>query len=180
MEHYETERLILKPADIEDAAFILELLNTPKWLENIGDRNVKSLQDAEEYIRIKMRPQIERLGYGNFTIIRKEDGAKLGICGLYDREGMEGIDIGFALLPQFEGKGYAFESANRLKELAFGKFGLKEIFAITTIANKASQDLLFRLGMQILKTITFPDDPEELYLFYLSSESEKTLSGKDC
>lgn len=176
MEQHETDRLILKPTDIEDAAFILELYNTPKWLENIGDRNVKSIEAAEEYIKAKMRPQLERLGFGNFTILRKEDGVRLGICGLYDREGMEGIDIGFALLPQYEGNGYAFESARRLKELAFGKFGLKEIFAITTIANKASQDLLVRLRMQILKTITIPNDPEELYLFYLSSESEKTLS----
>lgn len=180
MEQYETERLILRPTETADAAFILELYNAPKWLMNIGDRKVGTLQEAEDYINTKMRPQIERLGYGNFTIVRKEDGAKLGICGLFDREEMEGIDIGFALLPQFEGKGYAFESALKLKELAFGAFGLTEIFAITTVANKASQNLLERLGLQILKTITFPDDPEECYLYHLCIEQGKTLSGKDC
>ena len=100
---FETERLFIKPTSQEDAEFIFELLNTPKWIENIGDRNIKSVEMAKDYIASKMHPQLERLGYGNYTLIRKIDGVKIGSCGLYDREGLEGINIGFAFLPEYEG-----------------------------------------------------------------------------
>ena len=77
---FETERLILKPTSEDDADFILELFNTPKWLKYIGDRNVKSVEQAKEYINAKMVIQLERLGFGNYTVIRKSDHAKLGMC----------------------------------------------------------------------------------------------------
>jgi len=105
---FETERLIIKPTSEKDGEFIFELLNTPKWIEFIGDRNVKSVEDAKEYIQNKMTSQLERLGYSNYTLIKKPDGVKIGTCGLYDREGLEGIDIGFAFLPEYEKKGYAY------------------------------------------------------------------------
>lgn len=101
---FETERLLLKATSKEDASFILELLNTPKWIKNIGDRNVKSLEAAQNYILERMTPQFERLGYSNYTVIRKADGAKMGTCGLYDREGLEGIDIGFAFCQAMKSK----------------------------------------------------------------------------
>src|SRR5690606_16395207 len=100
--HYETERLILQPTSEDDAAFIYKLVNSPKWLANIGDRNVKSVAEAKTYIKDRITPQLEKLGYGNYTLIRKVDNIKIGSCGLYDREGLEGIDIGFALLPDYE------------------------------------------------------------------------------
>ncbi len=113
---FETDRLILKPTSIEDAAFILTLLNTPKWLKFIGDRKVRTLSEAKDYITIKMLPQLQRLGFSNYTVIRKSDHKRVGTCGLFDREGLEGIDIGFALLPDCEQKGYAYEAANELKK----------------------------------------------------------------
>ena len=116
---FETERLILKPASEEDASFIFELFNTPKWLQYIGDRNVKTVEDARDYIKTRMVPQLERLGYSNYVVIRKTDNCKVGTCGLYDREGLEGIDIGFAFLPEYEKKGYAFEGAIELQHVAF-------------------------------------------------------------
>ncbi len=111
---FETERLILKPTSEEDAEFIFELFNMPKWLQFIGDRNIKTLENARAYIKTKMLPQLNRLGYCNYTLIKKTDNTKIGTCGLYDREGLKGIDIGFALLPGYERKGYAFESANKI------------------------------------------------------------------
>jgi ribosomal-protein-alanine N-acetyltransferase len=162
---FETKRLILKPTSVEDAAFIFELLNTPKWLKFIGDRNVKSVESAKEYIKIKMLPQLKRLGYSNYTLIRKSDTMKIGTCGLYDREGLNGIDIGFAFLPQYERNGYAFEAANKLKHLAFDEFGIPEINAITTKENSSSQRLLEKLGLTLQGTTRLPDDDEEL-LFY--------------
>ncbi|MDZ7612933.1 MAG: GNAT family N-acetyltransferase [Flavobacteriaceae bacterium] len=85
--HFETSRLILRPTTEEDAEFVNELLNTPKWLEHIGDRNVHSVEDAIQYIKSRISPQLERLGFSNYTLIRKSDGVKIGSCGLYDRRG---------------------------------------------------------------------------------------------
>ena len=165
---FETDRLILKPTLDEDAEFIFELLNSPNWLKYIGNRNVTSIEKAREYIKFKMLPQLERLGFGNYTVVRKSDQAKIGICGLYNRDGLEGLDIGFAFLSEYEGKGYAFESANKLKQVAFDEFGITEIVAITTQDNVSSQRLLEKLGMRLTGTTKIPEDDEELLLYKIS------------
>jgi RimJ/RimL family protein N-acetyltransferase len=162
---FKTDRLTLKPTSEEDDEFIFELLNTPKWIKYVGDRNVKTVKNAREYIKIKMLPQLKRLGYANYTVIRKADNCKIGTCGLYDRDGLEGIDIGFAFLPQFEKKGYAIESANKLKDVAFSEFGLTQINAITVKDNISSQKLLEKLGMKLMGTTRIKNDDEELLLY---------------
>lgn len=167
---FETERLILRPTDLRDAPFILELLNTPKWLQYIGDRNVKTLGDAKDYINKKIIPDFERLGYCNYTVIRKEDDVKIGSCGLYDRPGLEGVDIGFAFLPAYEKMGYAYESASRVLEAGVGQYKLKKINAITTKENYLSQKLLEKLGLTFSKIIRVPNDPVDLMLYELCVE----------
>ena len=162
---FETERLIIKPTSEEDAAFIFELFNSPKWLKNIGDRNITSPDMAKDYILTKMQPQLERLGFSNYTLIRKMDHVKIGCCGLYDREGLEGIDIGFAFLPEYEGKGYAFEAADKLKNVAFNELGLHTISAITSKHNVSSQRLLEKLGLALAGTTILPNNDEELLLY---------------
>lgn len=162
---YQTERLTLRPTNQEDAAFVLELLNSPKWLQNVGDRNVKSPEEAKKYIEVKMLPQLERIGFGNFTVIRKTDGAKIGSCGLYDRPDLEGVDIGFAFLPEYEGKGYAFESANKIMQLVREEFKLTRVSGITIEANTASRRLLEKLGLKFEKFINLPGDEEELMYY---------------
>ncbi len=162
---FETERLLLRPTGIEDSGLILELLNMPKWLRFIGDRNVKTLEEAHAYIESRMLPQLERLGYGNYTLVKKSDGSLLGTCGLFDREGLEGIDIGFALLPEFEGEGYGFEAAYRIKAAAFEDFGINELQAITSKENIASQKLLKKLGFRLIGTTRLPNEKEDLFLF---------------
>ena len=129
---FETDRLIIRPTQIEDACFLLELLNTKKWIEYIGDRKVKNKEAAEEYIKNKMLPQLKRLGFSNYTIIEKEGQNKIGTVGLFDREGLGEIDIGFALLPTYEKKGFAFEASHVIKEAAFNEFGTKALFALTS------------------------------------------------
>ncbi|WP_018476558.1 GNAT family N-acetyltransferase [Pontibacter roseus] len=168
---FETERLLLKPTSEEDAPFLLGLLNTPKWLQYIGDRNVKSVEDAQVYIRNRMTPQLERLGFSNYTIIRKSDGVKVGVCGLYDREGLEGIDIGFAFLPEHEGKGYAFEAASEIKRAGVEEFGIGQIRAITAKDNIASQKLLEKLGLRYSKMVQLPNDNEELMLYEITLQT---------
>jgi RimJ/RimL family protein N-acetyltransferase len=162
---FETERLLLKPTTKADAAFILKLLNSPKWIQFVGDRNVTTLTEAENYIENRMTPQLLRLGYGNYTMVRKQDGEKIGSCGLYDREGLEGIDIGFALLPDFEKQCYAFEAVNTIKNAAINDFNLTEISGITTKDNTASQNLLVKIGLTFQKHINIPNDTEELCLY---------------
>ncbi len=162
---FETERLILKPTAEDDAEFIFELLNTPKWIQYIGERNVKSMEEAKDYIKQRMLPQLERLGFSNYTVFRKKDNAKIGTCGLYDREGIDGVDIGFAFLPQYEKKGYAFESAGKLMNEAKKTFGLKSVSGFTTRDNYSSQKLLEKLGLKPEGKIRIPNDDEELLLY---------------
>lgn len=167
---YETERLLLRPTILDDAAFILELLNTPKWLKFIGDRNVTTIESAEEYIKSHMFPAFKKNGFGNYTVIRKTDDRKIGNCGLYDREGVDGIDIGFAFLPAFEKQGYAFESASKVKELGIKEFGLLQISAITNPENTGSQKLLEKLGLGFSTMIKLPKSEEALMLYKWKSK----------
>jgi RimJ/RimL family protein N-acetyltransferase len=165
---FETTRLYLKPTNINDAIFILKLLNSPKWLKFIGDRNVHTIKDAENYITERMLPQFEQLGYGNYTVIRKLDGVKIGSCGLYNRDGIDGVDIGFAFLPAYENLGYAFESASTLLNIGKNTFKLPKINAITTKKNGKSQQLIKKLGLQFVEKIKIPNDDEELLLFTIT------------
>ncbi len=151
----------------QHAVFLLELLNSPKWLKYIGERNVKTVDDAKAYIREKMLPQLATHGYGNYAVIRKSDNVTIGSCGLYDRDGLDGIDIGFAFLPQYEGKGYAFEAAEKMLEAGFSTFKIKKISAITTKDNISSQKLITKLGLNYIKDIQLPDDDASLLLYQL-------------
>lgn len=162
---FETERLQLAPTVLEDAPFIFELMNSPKWLQFIGDRNINSVEDARTYITTRITPQLQRLGYSNYTVCRKMDMKRIGSCGLYDREGLDGIDLGFAFLPEYEGQGYAFEASERLLQAAFQEFGLNQLSAITAKDNYASQRLLTKLKFEVVKTISLPKDTQELLLY---------------
>jgi [ribosomal protein S5]-alanine N-acetyltransferase len=160
---FETERLRLRPTDESDAAFILTLFHTPKWVQFIGKREVYTLEDAADYIREKMLRQLATHGFGNYTVIRKTDGAKLGTCGLFDRPGMDGIDIGFAFLPEFERQGYAFESAMYLKSISRTHFRLPFISGITTPDNLSSRRLLEKIGLRLVETKVI--DETEMLVF---------------
>lgn len=167
MKTYETKRFILKPSDIDDAEFFLELYNSPQFIENIGDRNLRTIEDAENYITEKFRPQFEKLGIGNYVVIRKEDSVKMGGVGIFERDGLDVMDIGFSFLPQFIGKGNAFEAANKVKEIAMNEFGIKNISAITTKTNIPSQKLIEKLGLKFKKMVRLPNDDEELMYYEL-------------
>nr|WP_291865233.1 GNAT family N-acetyltransferase [Maribacter sp.] len=168
---FKTDRLIIRPTSEKDAELIYQLLNTPKFIKFVGDRKINSIKDAEKYIQIKILPQLKTLGYSSYSIITKADGLKIGICGLYNRDGVDGIDIGFGLLPQYEGLGYAYESVHRLMRAAFEEFKIKEIKAITAKENISSQRLLEKLGLEITGTTQLPNDPEELLLYKIEHKN---------
>ena len=165
MNSYETDRLILKPAEEQDADFFLGLYNMPSFIQYIGDRNLRTKEDAENYIKSRFIPQIEKLGFGNNVVILKEDHTKIGAVGIFEREGLDVLDIGFSFLEKYEGKGYAYESANKLKEVAATDFGVHKISAITTKDNFSSQKLIERLGLKFQKMVTIPEDVVELMYY---------------
>ena len=169
--HLETERLTMRPMSAEDAEFILELYNSPKFIEFIGDRNIKTREDAEKYITEKFLLQHEKLGFGNYLIIRKSDGCKVGSVGIFEREGLDVHDIGFSFLPEYEGKGFGFESASELLATAVEEFKLKNISAITTKTNFSSQKLIEKLGLKFQKMVKLPNDDEELLYYEMSTEN---------
>ncbi|UFH30603.1 GNAT family N-acetyltransferase [Chryseobacterium sp. C-71] len=162
---YETERLIIRPMSLEDADLILELYNMPNFIKFIGDRNINSLADAENYIKAKFLPQFEKVGFGNYLIELKDGNIKIGGVGIFVREGLDIVDIGFSVLEKFEGKGYMFEAAQKVKSIGMDDFGLTKISAITAKDNFSSQKLIERLGLKFQKYVTLPNEDEELMYY---------------
>jgi ribosomal-protein-alanine N-acetyltransferase len=160
-----TERLILRRFVVDDAPFIFELLNDPSWLRFIGDKGVKTLDDARDYIRRGPMAMYERVGFGLYLTERKEGVIPIGMCGLIKRDSLDDVDIGFAFLPEFRGQGYAHEAARAV--LAYGKntIGLKRVVAITSPDNASSARLLEKLGMKLTKTVKLAGDDDELNLY---------------
>ena len=162
---FPSERLIIRPTLEQDAELIYQLMNSPKFIKYVGDRQLYSVKVAEKYIQDKMLPQLHSLGYSNYSLINKKNGAKIGICGLYDREGLDGIDIGFGILPEYEGLGYAFESSSRIIKAGFEELEISEIKAITNKENISSQCLLVKLGFNLKGTIMLANENDELLLY---------------
>ena len=165
MKVLETDRLNLRWLSTSDAKFILELLNEPSFLQFIGDKGVRTLEDARNYILNGPVDMYARLGFGLYLTELKENGVPIGICGLIKRDTLEDVDIGFAFLPRFWAKGYAHESASAV--MAYGKdvLGLKRIVAITSPNNHASGRLLEKLGLQFEQMIRLSEDASEVRLY---------------
>lgn len=161
----ETERLALREIEEKDAPFILELLNTPSWIKFIGDRNLKTEEDAKNYIATRLAPAYKTVGFGFYLTELKTDNISIGICGLVKRDFLEHVDIGFAFLPQYEGKGYGHESASAIMTHAQATLGLKTIAGITNSNNQRSIALLEKLGLRFQKMILLPEETEEIMLF---------------
>ncbi|MGD6891002.1 GNAT family N-acetyltransferase [Bacillus mobilis] len=159
----ETERLVLRWFDIKDAPFILELVNDPAWIQFIGDKRIKNLEDAKKYILNGPVDMYNKMGFGLYLVERKEDLTPIGMCGLIKRDSLEDVDIGFAFLEKFRSKGYGFESASAVIDYGVQNLGMKRIVAITTIDNINSGKLLEKVGLQFEKIIS--DSGEDLKLF---------------
>ena len=142
----ETERLLLRHFTADDAEFILTLLNEPSFLRYIGDKKVRTLEDAQQYILNGPVASYERNGFGLYRVELNEQHTPIGMCGLLKREELPDPDIGFALLPSFWNKGFAFEAATAVLKQARETLKLPRILAITSLDNEASIQLLERLG----------------------------------
>lgn len=161
----ETERLLIRQLTTDDAAFIIELVNSPGWLTYIGDRHIKTEEEAKTYLLNGPLASYETHGFGLYLVELKGDQTPIGLCGLLKRDTLENPDIGFALLPASMGKGYAFEMARATVSFATDTLNLPVISAIVLPTNEASIKLLEKLGMRFVKTIVAPISGEELMLF---------------
>jgi [ribosomal protein S5]-alanine N-acetyltransferase len=161
----DTARLTLRPFTTDDAAFIVELLNSPGWHRWIGDRKVRTIDDAQTYLRNGPIKQQAEHGYALWAIDRRDDGTTVGMCGLVRREGLPDADIGYALLPQHERQGYAREAALATLAFAFDSARLQSVLAVTHPDNAASSRLLESIGLRFERTVQLPkiDGPSSLY-----------------
>ena len=161
----ETERLVLRHLTLNDAPFILQLLNEPSFLRFIGDRKVRTQQDARIYILNGPIASYEKNGFGLFLTFLKETGDPIGMCGLLKRDTLEDVDVGFAFLPAYWRQGYASEAAAGALAYARDERGLKRIVAITSPDNVGSIKVLEKVGLTFEKMIQMTDDPREVRLF---------------
>lgn len=161
----ETDRLRVERLHDEDAPFILELLTDPAFIEHIGDKGVRDLEGARHYIQSGPAASHQAHGFGLDRVELRSTGESIGICGLLKREALEAADIGFAFLPQFRSKGYAFEAARAVLEDAFERLGLERVLAITSPTNQRSIRLLERLGFtfESERTLEAGEPPVKLF-----------------
>lgn len=164
----ETPRLVLRQLTPDDAAFILELLNDPTWLRFIGDRGVRTLDEARNYILNGPVASYEKHGFGLWLTLRKADGAPVGICGLLKRDSLEDVDVGFAFLQRFHAQGYASECAAATLEYGRGILGLKRIVAVTSPDNTGSIRVLEKLGLRYEKTVQLSPTALAIKLFAIN------------
>jgi RimJ/RimL family protein N-acetyltransferase len=161
----ETERLCLRHLHDEDAEFMLELLNDPAFIQNIGDRKIRSVDGAKAYIQNGPAASYAKHGFGLYLVQLKDTGESIGMCGLIKRDQLKDVDIGYAFLPKYWSKGYAIESARAVKDYAHEVIGLKRIVAIVDPRNTGSIRVLEKLGMTFEKMVKLAADDIDLKLF---------------
>ena len=160
-----TERLCLRELSPRDAPFVLGLLNEPSFLQNIGDRGVRTLADARAYVVNGPVASYTLHGFGLYLVELTETEQPIGICGILRRDALPDPDLGFAFLPAYWGRGFAFEAAAAVQRYARNELGLGRLLAITSPGNDASIRLLEKLGFRFEGMTRLGDDEEELKLF---------------
>ncbi|MEO7723428.1 MAG: GNAT family N-acetyltransferase [Chthoniobacterales bacterium] len=165
----ETTRLRLRPMVEEDAAFLLEVLNEPAFIRNVGDRGVRTVEDAAHYLRERITAQYERFDFGMWLVELSKTGEPVGICGLIKRDNLEEVDLGFSFLERFWSRGYALEAAAAALRAAWEVAKLSRLVAIVAPHNIASVRLLEKLGFLLENKIRLAPEAEELLLFAIQA-----------
>lgn len=161
----ETERLVLREFTTDDSSFIVELVNTPGWIEFIGDRNIRTEEKAKLYLENGPLKSYALNGFGLSMVELKKGKIPIGMCGIIRRENLADPDIGFAFLPEYTGQGFAFEIASATMKYAKDVLGLPVICAITVANNSSSIKLLNKIGLTFVRPFYFPESTEELMLY---------------
>ncbi len=173
----ETRRLVLRRLTTDDAPFILELLNEPSFLEFIGDKGVRTLDDARDYIRTGPLASYDEHGFGLYLVLLKDGEVPIGMGGLLRRKGLQDVEVGYAIRPPHWRKGYALEAASALLHYGREAFGLRRIVAITSPDNVGSQALLGRLGLKFEGPLRLNGD-SEIHLFAIENGEQATMTTR--
>jgi [ribosomal protein S5]-alanine N-acetyltransferase len=161
----DTNRLVIRNITEQDFHFIFRLLNEPSWIKYIGDKGIKTEDDAKNYIRTGPLQMYKDFGFGLFLVTLKENSVPIGLCGLIKRPSLENIDLGYAFLPEYTGKGYAFEATKAVIQYGKEQLSIDKIVAITTIDNLNSEKVLLKLGFSFDSLIKENNASEELKFF---------------
>jgi [ribosomal protein S5]-alanine N-acetyltransferase len=161
----QSQNLTISEFNYLDGQFLNELLNSPNWLEYIGDRNVHNELDAIQYIKNVYQKSYHNFGFGFYKVSLTVSNKPIGLCGFAKREYLDFPDIGFAFLPEYAGKGYGFEAANAMKEYGFNKLGINKIVAIVDPENQASIALIKKIGLKFESNIITTNENKALMLF---------------
>jgi ribosomal-protein-alanine N-acetyltransferase len=166
----ETARLSLRRLTLDDAPFMVALYNEPSFLENIGDRGVRNVDDALRFLQEGPLAMYARHGFGLWHVSRRADGAALGVCGLLKRDNLPDVDIGYAYFPAFWGQGYAFEAVSATLAHGARAFALRRVMAVVSPGNAGSIRVLEKAGMRFERMHAMdPGEPEVcLYAWDLS------------
>ena len=168
----ETDRLALRLASFDDAEFILRLLNEPSFLRFIGDRGVRTVEDARRYIADRLIDSYERNGFGLWIVERKDEPGPIGICGLVKRDTLPDPDIGFAFLPEYWSRGYAFEAVAAVKRHALVVLRLPRLLAVTNPDNAGSIRIVEKVGLEFVRMVALSSGGPELRLFSFESSED--------
>jgi RimJ/RimL family protein N-acetyltransferase len=169
----ETPRLRLRELRSSDAAFIVELLNDPDFIRNVGDRGVRTVADGLRYIESGPAASYGRYGFGLYVVELREAAAAAGLCGLLHRDTHPDVEIGFALLPGYRGRGYTLEAARATLRLGVESLRLTRIVAITAPDNVASMRILETLGLRYTGLVHFAEDGRESRLYVLETDLDQ-------
>ncbi|AEE47966.1 GNAT family N-acetyltransferase [Haliscomenobacter hydrossis] len=161
----QTDRLILRTLTLDDATFIVELVNSPGWIKYIGYRNINTLEDARNYLNNGPLKSYVVYGFGLWAIVLKDEGIPIGMCGLIKRDGLEDADLGYAVLPAYEGQGYITEATRSALHYIFDTLKIKKVLAITNVDNAGSIRVLEKIGFQFLRYMTMPGEDKAVRLF---------------
>jgi RimJ/RimL family protein N-acetyltransferase len=160
----ETDRLILRTFNVEDAAFYFDLWKQASWIQFIGDKKFRSVDDARESLINGPMKMYADKGFSLYLMTLK-DHTPIGMCGLIKRDTLDDVDIGYGLLSVYEGKGYTIEAAKAVMAYAKNELRLKRVVAITTTDNKKSIRLLEKIGLRYEKMVKAPSDDTQLMLY---------------
>ena len=173
-----TERLDLRTVEPGDAAFYLELVNDPAFIEHIGDRGIHTLEDAEEALVLGPIAMQALRGHSLYVVALKDTGVPIGMCGLIKRESLDGVDIGYAFLPHYRGQGYACEAGQGV--LAYApSLGIRRVLAITSPNNIASNYLLRKMGLRFERFVHLVPDDAGTNLYSIDLEPDNSGMGGD-
>jgi RimJ/RimL family protein N-acetyltransferase len=164
----ETERLVLRRVTLDDADLMLAVWNDPAFVHNVGDRGVRTMEQAHEAMKAGALKLYADYGYGPYAMVLRTTGERIGICGLFKRDNLEHPDIGFAVLPDYCGKGLAGEAAFAVLAHARDDLRLSELTAIVSAGNAPSIGLIEKLGLEFSEMIRMPGDDEDICLYSMT------------